>query len=68
MQRFSELNPAEQICNILRCNYFANRVFDVLDTALMQAEFALAAMAVITTAIKYSHIDSSVIYSMHGKD
>jgi transposase len=33
-----ELNPAEQIWNILRRNYFANRVFDSLDAATAQAE------------------------------
>jgi len=37
-----ELNPAEQIWNLLRRNYFANRVFDALDTATTQAEFGLA--------------------------
>jgi len=40
-----ELNPAEQIWNILRRNYFANRVFDALDAATAQAEFDLAEMA-----------------------
>ena len=40
-----ELNPAKQIWNILRHNYFANRVFDALDAATMQAEFGLAEMA-----------------------
>ena len=40
-----ELNPAEQIWNILRRNYFANRVFDTLDAATTQAEFGLAEMA-----------------------
>lgn len=32
-----ELNPAEQIWNILRRDYFANRVFDSLDAATSQA-------------------------------
>ena len=40
-----ELNPAEQIWNVLRRNYFANRVFDSLDAATAQAEFGLAEMA-----------------------
>lgn len=40
-----ELNPAEQIWNILRRRYFANRVFDSLDAATAQAEFGLAEMA-----------------------
>jgi transposase len=40
-----ELNPAEQIWNILRRDYFANRVFDALDAATAQAEFGLAEMA-----------------------
>jgi transposase len=40
-----ELNPAEQIWNILRRNYFANRVFDALDAATTQAELGLSEMA-----------------------
>ncbi|HIJ95270.1 MAG TPA: hypothetical protein HPP94_05970 [Desulfuromonadales bacterium] len=36
-----ELNPAEQIWNLLRRNYFANRVFDSLDAAAEQAEQGL---------------------------
>jgi len=40
-----ELNPAEQIWNMLRRNYFANRVFDSLDAATQQAEYGLAQMA-----------------------
>ena len=40
-----ELNPAEQIWNVLRRNYFANRVFDTLDAATAQAEFGLTKMA-----------------------
>ncbi|HMK64693.1 MAG TPA: IS630 family transposase, partial [Thermodesulfobacteriota bacterium] len=40
-----ELNPAEQIWNILRRNYFANRVFETLNAATAQAEFGLAEMA-----------------------
>ncbi|SLM18774.1 transposase (fragment) [uncultured spirochete] len=33
-----ELNPTEQIWNILRRSYFANKVFDSLDAATTQAE------------------------------
>jgi len=40
-----ELNPAEQIWNVLRRNYFANRVFDSLGAATAQAEQGLAEMA-----------------------
>ena len=40
-----ELNPAEQIWNVLRRNYFANRVFDSLDAAVEQAERGLKQMA-----------------------
>jgi putative transposase len=47
-----ELNPAEQIWNILRRNYFANRVFDTLDAATSQAEFGLKEMAVNKSATK----------------
>jgi transposase len=47
-----ELNPAEQIWNILRRNYFANRVFDALDAATTQAEFGLVEMAANTLATR----------------
>ena len=40
-----ELNPAEQIWNNVRREYFANRVFDTLDAATAQAEFGLTEMA-----------------------
>ena len=40
-----ELNPAEQIWNVLRRDYFANRVFDSLSAATLQAEKGLANMA-----------------------
>jgi transposase len=40
-----ELNPAEQIWNILRRNYFANRVFDSLNAATLQAETGLRNMS-----------------------
>ena len=46
-----ELNPAEQIWNLLRRNYFANRVFDSLDAATRQAEHGLAEMAADKLAI-----------------
>ena len=41
----SELNPAEQIWNMLRRKYFANRVFDSLDATTKQAECGLNNMA-----------------------
>jgi len=47
-----ELNPAEKIWNILRRNYFANRVFESLDAATAQAEFGLAEMAANKAAMK----------------
>jgi len=40
-----ELNPAEQLWNLLRKNYFANKVFDSLDSAIHQVELGLSAMA-----------------------
>ena len=40
-----ELNPAEQIWNVLWRHYFANRVFDSLNAATLQAEHGLANMA-----------------------
>ena len=40
-----ELNPADQIWNIPRRNYFADRVFGALDAVTTQAEFDLAEMA-----------------------
>jgi len=40
-----ELNPTELIWNVLRRNYFANRVFDSLNTAILQAENGLARMS-----------------------
>jgi transposase len=47
-----ELNPAEQIWNILRRNYFANQVFDSLDAATTQAELGLTEMASNKLAIR----------------
>lgn len=41
-----ELNPAEQIWNVLRRNYFANRVFESLEAATTQAELGLTEMAI----------------------
>lgn len=46
-----ELNPAEQIWNQLRRNYFANCVFDSLDAATEQAEKGLSKMAADKTAM-----------------
>ena len=46
-----ELNPAEQIWNVLRRDYFANRVFDSLNAATEQAELGLAEMAANKSAI-----------------
>ena len=46
-----ELNPAEQIWNILRRNSFANGVFDSLDAATAQAELGLAEMAANKKAV-----------------
>ncbi len=45
-----ELNPAEQIWNVLRRNYFANRVFESLEAAMTQAELGLTEMAANKTA------------------
>jgi transposase len=47
-----ELNPAEYIWNILRRDYFANRVFDSLDGATGQAGYGLTEMAANKTAIR----------------
>lgn len=47
-----ELNPAEQIWNVLRRDYFANRVFDSLNAATSQAEYGLANMASNRQALK----------------
>lgn len=47
-----ELNPAEQIWNALRRNYFANRVFDSLDAVTRQAETGLANMAADKSSMK----------------
>ena len=47
-----ELNPAEQIWNLLRRDYFANRLFDSLDAATKQAERGLAEMAANKSAVR----------------
>jgi transposase len=47
-----ELNPAEQIWNVLRWYYFANRVFDSLEAATAQAEFGLTEMAANKSATR----------------
>jgi len=47
-----ELNPAEQIWNTLRRDYFANRVFDSLDAATVQAEHGLTVMAANKSAMR----------------
>ena len=47
-----ELNPAEQIWNVLRRDYFANKVFDSLDAATHQAELGLANMAANRQALE----------------
>lgn len=47
-----ELNPAEQIWNRLRRDYFANRVFDSLDAATGQAELGLKEMAINKPAVR----------------
>lgn len=47
-----ELNPAERIWNALRRDYFANKVFDSLNAATLQAERGLANMACNKAALK----------------
>ena len=47
-----ELNPAEQIWNVLRWDYFANEVFDSLDAATAQAELGLTKIAANTSAVR----------------
>lgn len=46
-----EINPAEQVWNLLRRDWFANRVFESLDAATNQAEHGLAEMAADKTAV-----------------
>ena len=40
-----ELNPAERLWNVLRRDFFANRVFDSLKQAIEQAEKGLSVLA-----------------------
>jgi len=47
-----ELNPTERIWNVLRRDYFANKVFDSLSAATLQAERGLANMASNRPALK----------------
>ena len=47
-----ELNPSEQLWNVLRRDYFANKVFDSLNAATIQAEGGLACMASNRDAVK----------------
>ena len=47
-----ELNPVEQLWNVLRRDYFANKVFDSLIAATNQAENGLACMASNMAAVK----------------
>jgi transposase len=47
-----ELNPAEQIWNKLRRDYFSNRVFDSLEAATKQAERGLSEMATNKSATR----------------
>ena len=47
-----ELNPVEQIWNMLRLNYFVNRVFGSLDAATLQAETGLRNIASNKNAMK----------------
>jgi transposase len=47
-----ELNPAEQIWNLLRRDHFANRVFDSLDAATEQVERGLSMMAANKSATR----------------
>jgi len=47
-----ELNPVEQLWNVLRRDYFANKVFDSLNAATLQAEHGLANLASNRGALK----------------
>jgi transposase len=47
-----ELNPVERLWNLLRRDYFANRVFDSLNAATLQAECGLEHMAANKQALK----------------
>ena len=47
-----ELNPVELLWNILRRDHFANRVFDSLKSAILQAETGLTKMAADRSSIR----------------
>ena len=47
-----ELNPVEQLWNVLRRDYFANKVFDSLNATTLQAEHGLANVASNREALK----------------
>ena len=47
-----ELNPVELLWNILRRDHFANRVFDSLKSAILQAETGLTKMAANRSSIR----------------
>lgn len=47
-----ELNPTEQIWNVLRRDYFANKVFDSLNAATLQAECGLSKMVSNRQSVK----------------
>lgn len=47
-----ELNPVELIWNVLRRDYFANKVFDSLSAATLQAECGLARISSDIPALK----------------
>lgn len=49
---FPELNPTEQIWNVLRRDYFANQVFDSLEAATTQANLGLSEMAANKVAVQ----------------
>jgi len=49
-----ELNPVERLWNALRRDYFANKVFDSLNVATLQAERGLANMTSNRIALKHS--------------
>lgn len=47
-----ELNPVELLWNVLRRDFFANRVFDCIDAATLQAETGLGHLASDREAMK----------------
>ena len=50
-----ELNPAEQLWNVLRRDYFANKVFDSLNVATCQAETGLAWHGIQQRGVEKAH-------------